>query len=107
MKAMVLHEHGGPEVLLMETCPEPLVGEHDLLVEVYASPNLFLAGANAELVAVDARSAARRPATVDHATAAAVPLVGLTAWRALHGRARVQAGQTVLIAIEVRPAKSR
>jgi NADPH:quinone reductase-like Zn-dependent oxidoreductase len=37
MKAMVLHEHGGPEVLLMETCPDPVVGEHDLLVEVHAT----------------------------------------------------------------------
>jgi NADPH2:quinone reductase len=65
--------------------------------QVYAAPNLFRPGANAERVAVDARSAAHRPTTVDHATAAVVPLVGLTAWRALHDRARLQAGQTVLI----------
>jgi NADPH2:quinone reductase len=34
---------------------------------------------------------------VDHATAAALPLVSQTAWEALHVRARIQPGQTVLI----------
>ena len=46
---------------------------------------------------VDHRSVARKPASVDHATAASLPLVGLTAWQALHDRARIGAGQTVLI----------
>ncbi len=65
--------------------------------EVYAALNLFRHGANAELVAVDSRSAAHKPRSVDHATAAVVPLVTVTAWAALHDRARVQPGQTVLI----------
>ncbi len=65
--------------------------------EIFAAPNLFRDGANAEYVALDARSAARKPATVDHATAAALPLVSQTAWEALHLRARIQPGQTVLI----------
>lgn len=65
--------------------------------EIYAAPNLFRAGANAELVALDARSAARKPAALDHADAATLPLVSQTAWEALHLRARIQAGQTVLI----------
>jgi NADPH2:quinone reductase len=64
---------------------------------VYGCPNLFAHGANAELVLLDARAAARKPASVDDATAAALPLVGLTAWEALHDRARIQPGQTVLI----------
>jgi len=64
---------------------------------VFAAPNLFRDGANAEYVAVDGRSAARKPTTVDHATAASLPLVSQTAWEALHLRARIQPGQTVLI----------
>jgi len=65
--------------------------------EIFAAPNLFRPGANAEYVALDARSAARKPATLDHATAAVLPLVSQTAWEALHLRARIQPGQAVLI----------
>jgi NADPH2:quinone reductase len=65
--------------------------------EIFAAPNLFRNGANAELVAIDARSAARKPQSVDHATAAVLPLVSQTAWEALHLRARIHPGQTVLI----------
>lgn len=65
--------------------------------EVYAALNLFRPGANAEFVAVDSRSAALKPRSLDHATAAVVPLVTVTAWAALHSRSCVEAGQTVLI----------
>jgi len=65
--------------------------------EIFAAPNLFRPGANAELVALDARSAARKPAALDHAAAAALPLVSQTAWQALHLRARIAPGQSVLI----------
>jgi len=65
--------------------------------EIFAAPNLFRPGANAELVALDARSAARKPAALDHASAAALPLVSQTAWQALHMRARIAPGQSVLI----------
>ena len=65
--------------------------------EIFAAPNLFRPGANAELVALDARSAARKPAALDHAAAAALPLVSQTAWQALHVRARIAPGQSVLI----------
>jgi NADPH:quinone reductase len=64
---------------------------------VFAAPNLFRDGANADYVAIDGRSAARKPTTVDHVTAASLPLVSQTAWEALHLRARIQPGQTVLI----------
>jgi NADPH2:quinone reductase len=65
--------------------------------EVYAAPSLVRNGANAEWVCVDARMAARKPATLDHVQAAALPLVTITAWEALLLRARVQQGETVLI----------
>jgi NADPH2:quinone reductase len=147
MRAMVLREHGAPDVLHLEECPEPVLRDTDVLVsvhatsvnpvdtkvrgkatvpreyplilgydvsgtvvrcgpratqwqpgdEIFAAPNLFRAGANAELVALDARSAARKPASLDHVVAATLPLVGQTAWEALHLRARIQPGQTVLI----------
>lgn len=65
--------------------------------EIFAAPNLFRPGANAELVALDARSAARKPASLDHAGAASLPLVSQTAWEALHLRARIRPGEAVLI----------
>ncbi|MGH8248983.1 MAG: quinone oxidoreductase family protein, partial [Gammaproteobacteria bacterium] len=64
---------------------------------VYASPSLVRDGADAEFVCVDARTAAHKPAALDHTQAAALPLVTLTAWEALLLRARVQPGETVLI----------
>ncbi len=65
--------------------------------EVFAAPNLFRDGANAELVAIDGRSAAHKPRTVDHVSAAVLPLVSQTAWEALHLRARIRPGETVLV----------
>ncbi len=65
--------------------------------EVYASPNLFGDGANAEYVAVDSRAAALKPKILDHVASAVLPLVSLTAWESLHERARIPHGQTVLI----------
>jgi NADPH2:quinone reductase len=64
---------------------------------VYASPSLVRDGADAEFVCVDARTVAHKPATLDHAHAAALPLVTLTTWEALLLRARIQSGETVLI----------
>src|SRR2546423_1383102 len=65
--------------------------------EVYAAPSLVRNGANAELVCVDARTAARKPKSLDHVQAAALPLVIITAWEALVSRARVQSGEVALI----------
>ena len=65
--------------------------------EVYASPSLARDGACAELVAVDYRGVALKPAKLDHVQAAALPLVTLTAWESLHERAAIHPGETVLI----------
>jgi NADPH:quinone reductase-like Zn-dependent oxidoreductase len=54
-------------------------------------------GTLAEYVAVEARNLAPLPASVDHVTAAAFPISGLTAWQALFDHANLQPGQTVLI----------
>lgn len=51
----------------------------------------------AEFSAVPAEELAAKPSTLDHTTAAAVPLVALTAWQALIEWADIQAGQRVLV----------
>ncbi|WAL65401.1 NADP-dependent oxidoreductase [Amycolatopsis cynarae] len=66
--------------------------------EVYGMPYFpAAAGANAEYVVAPARQLARKPAGISHEEAAALPLVGLTAWHALVEIAQVRPGQRVLI----------
>lgn len=65
--------------------------------EVYARPDIARDGAYAEYIAVRAREVARKPQSVDHTTAAAVPLAALTAWQSLFDAAGLTAGQRVLI----------
>ncbi|MFF7275165.1 zinc-binding dehydrogenase [Streptomyces griseorubiginosus] len=54
-------------------------------------------GSLAEYVAVEARNLAPLPADIDHTTAAALPISGLTAWQGLFDHARLTTGQTVLV----------
>ena len=54
-------------------------------------------GTLAEFVATEARNLAPLSAGVDHITAAALPISGLTAWQGLFTHGRLEAGQTVLI----------
>lgn len=65
--------------------------------EVYARPRGERIGTFAEFIAIDQDDVAFKPASLSMAEGAAVPLVGLTAWQALVERARVTAGQKVLI----------
>jgi NADPH:quinone reductase-like Zn-dependent oxidoreductase len=66
--------------------------------EVFGMPRFpEQAGGYAEYVAAPSRHFARKPDRLDHVHAAALPLVGLTAWQALAEVARVQPGQRVLI----------
>lgn len=60
-------------------------------------PYPFGHGSHAEFVAAPARLFARKPRTVDHVQAGALPLVCLTAWQALVEYANVQPGQRVLV----------
>ncbi len=55
------------------------------------------AEAYAEYVAVPALHLARKPASLSHVEAAALPVVGLTAWQGLVDLAQVAAGDRVLI----------
>lgn len=54
-------------------------------------------GTLAEYTAVEARNLAPLPTGIDHITAAALPISGLTAWQALFEHGRLETGQTVLI----------
>ncbi|MFD5700938.1 NADP-dependent oxidoreductase [Streptomyces lasiicapitis] len=66
--------------------------------EVYGMPFFPRAATGyADYVAVPARQVARKPATLDHVHAAAVPLAALTAWQGLVDAARLTEGQRVLI----------
>ncbi|HTJ65969.1 MAG TPA: zinc-dependent alcohol dehydrogenase family protein [Actinospica sp.] len=56
-----------------------------------------LQGSLAEFAAVDARLLARKPRALDMRSAAALPLVAITAWEGLVDRADVQPGHRVLI----------
>jgi NADPH:quinone reductase-like Zn-dependent oxidoreductase len=77
---------------------EPGVNRFQPGDEVYGMPFFpRMAGAYAEYVAAPSRQLARKPASLSHAEAAALPLAGLTAWQALVDTARVAAGQRVLI----------
>lgn len=65
--------------------------------EVYARLPSHTAGAYAEQVAVAPALLARKPAGLSHCEAASLPTVALTTWQALRERARLQAGQHLLI----------
>ncbi|WP_371480620.1 NADP-dependent oxidoreductase [Kitasatospora sp. NBC_00315] len=66
--------------------------------EVYGMPFFPRAATGyAEYVASPSRQVARKPASLDHVHAAALPLAGLTAWQGLVDAAGLSAGQRVLI----------
>lgn len=150
MKAVRIHEYGGPEKLVLEDIPIPSIASDEILIKVYASgvnpvdwkireglrkgafpsalpltlgwdvsgvvdavgsevsefkkgdevysrPNITRNGSYAEYIAVKASEVAFKPKTIDHVTAAGVPLAALTAWQALFDYGKLEAGQKVLI----------
>jgi NADPH:quinone reductase-like Zn-dependent oxidoreductase len=156
MKAVQIHEYGGPDVLLYEDAPRPEGAKGDALVrvhaagvnpvdwkiregflrqaipyklpmipgwdvsgtveaigggngglrvgdEVYARPDITRNGAYAEYMVVRVSELAKKPRSLGHVHAAAVPLAALTAWQALleaphpYTSANLKKGQTVLI----------
>ncbi len=70
--------------------------------EVYYAGDLLRPGTNAELQLVDERIVGRKPSTLSHAEAAALPLTTITAYESFFDRLRVDrdgadAGQSILI----------
>jgi NADPH2:quinone reductase len=54
-------------------------------------------GTYAEYVTFDANNVAKKPKSITFAQAAAIPLVGLTAWQAIFDDAKLKKGETILI----------
>jgi NADPH:quinone reductase-like Zn-dependent oxidoreductase len=65
--------------------------------EVFAYLSLRRGGGYAEYAIAETGELAKKPASIDHEHAAAVPLAALTAWQALVDQAHLDAGQTVLV----------
>src|SRR5438477_11484432 len=150
VKAIRIHNYGGPEVLKYEDAlrPEPQAGEVLVRVhaagvnpidwkvregymkdfwphkfplilgwdlsgvveeldrgvsrfkigdEVYSLPDPTCNGAYADYIVVRELELARKPNSLYHIRAAAVPLAALTAWQSLFDTAQLQPGQRVLI----------
>jgi NADPH:quinone reductase len=64
---------------------------------VYYAGDVTRPGANSELHLVDERIVGRKPARLDLAQAAAIPLTAITAWEAFFDRMKVRSGATILI----------
>jgi len=65
--------------------------------EVFSRPDISRDGAYAEFITIKESEVALKPKSIDHIHAAALPLVGLTAWQTLFDAAGLAAGQRVLI----------
>jgi NADPH2:quinone reductase len=66
-------------------------------VYAYARKPIIKDGCYAEFVALPEKNVAAKPATLDFAQAASIPLAALTAWQSLFDAAGLKKGQTVLI----------
>ena len=77
----------------------PGVTEFGVGDEVFYTPEIFgnQSGSYAEYNAVAASIVAKKPNSMPHLEAGAVPLAGGTAWEAVVRRLKVQAGETILI----------
>ena len=64
---------------------------------VYASIFDTPHGSLAEFAIVPEQAAALKPASLDFVQAASIPMVGLTAWQAMHERMQLRPGQKVFI----------
>ena len=142
MKAVVVHETGGPEVLQLEEVDRPEPGDGEVLFKVRAASvnpvdwkyrrgyaerrlpavlgqeasgtversdadgydpgddvfGIAASGGYAEFAVAPGGVIAKKPASISHEQAAAIPIAGLTAWQALFDRGGLQSGQTVLVA---------
>jgi NADPH:quinone reductase-like Zn-dependent oxidoreductase len=73
------------------------VSEFKIGQAVYGLNDWFQNGAQAEFCVAKATAIATRPAVLNDSEAASVPISALTAWQALFDKARLVAGQSVLI----------
>src|SRR5262249_19267720 len=86
------HEGSGVVIALgYGTAGLSLGDEVDGLIDGYRD------GWAAQYVAIEARSLAPQPTTIDFVQAAAIPQAGITSWQALFDHGHLEAGQTVVI----------
>lgn len=86
------HEGSGVVVALGYGAAGVSVGD-----DVYGLIDGYRDGWAAEYVAIEARSLAPKPKTLDYVQAAAMPQAALTSWQALFDHGHLEAGQTVVI----------
>ncbi|MET1002950.1 MAG: NADP-dependent oxidoreductase [Acidimicrobiia bacterium] len=86
------HEGSGVVVALGYGTAGVSVGD-----EVYGLIDGYRDGWAADYVAIEARSVAPKPTTVDFVEAAAIPQAALTSWQALFDHGQLESGQTVVI----------
>src|SRR5215831_21187177 len=65
--------------------------------EVFGATNALFINGYAEYAIATARMIARRPESLSHLEAAALPVVGVTAWQMLFDHAQAREGQTVVV----------
>ena len=90
--AIMGHEFSGVIAAVGEDAAGFEIGE-----EVYGMNDWFADGALAEYCLTRPGSVARKPSRLTHAEAASVPIAALTAWQGLVVRARLLAGEHVLV----------
>jgi len=91
-RAVPGHEFSGVVAAAAKDTPGFDVGQ-----EVYGMNDWFSDGATAEYCITQPSSIAQKPTGLTHIEAASVPIGALTAWQGLFDRARLQAGERVLV----------
>ena len=91
-RAIPGHEFSGVIAAVGENVNSFAIGQ-----EVYGMNDWFADGATAEFCITRPSSVAPKPAKLSHAEAASVPIGALTAWQGLLDRAKLQAGERVLV----------
>jgi len=86
------HEFSGVVTAIGQNVRDFKVGD-----EVYGMNDWFAEGATAEFCITLPQNVALKPATLSHEAAASAPIAALTAWQGLIDRAKLEAGERVLI----------
>jgi NADPH:quinone reductase-like Zn-dependent oxidoreductase len=86
------HEFSGVVVAVGDGVRALKVGD-----AVYGMNDWFVNGAQAEYCVAPETAVAIKPASLDHAKAAVVPISALTAWQGLFDRCKLKAGDRVLV----------
>ncbi len=101
-RARVLTSHAFPLVLGSDVSGRiaelgSAVSDWQVGDEVFGVSDPRRLGTLAQRVAIDARRLARKPRALSHSEAAALPVVGQTAWCGLFEQLRVRAGERLLV----------